>query len=107
MVADWYDGLTLASEWRPASEGVVARYRLMLTNDTGEALRDFRLGISGPARVSDDAEIVGAKVVTQISNFCELAPERGFVLASGAPRRPGWRRSLPRSARPQPRLSAS
>ncbi|HEV2518474.1 MAG TPA: beta-N-acetylhexosaminidase [Devosia sp.] len=84
MVADWYDGLTLATEWRPATEGVVARYRLTLTNDTGEALRDFRLGISGPARVSDDAEIVGAKVVTQISNFCELAPERGFVLAPGA-----------------------
>lgn len=84
MVADWYDGLTLATEWRPASEGVAARYRLMLTNDTGEALRDFRLGISGPARVSDDAEIVGAKVVHQLSNFCELAPERGFVLAPGA-----------------------
>ena len=45
MVADWYDGLTLATEWRPASEGVAARYRLMLTNDTGESLRDFRLGI--------------------------------------------------------------
>jgi len=84
MVADWYDGLTLASEWRPATEGVAARYRLMLTNDTGEALRDFRLGISGPARVSDDAEITGAKVVTQLSNFIELAPERGFVLAPGA-----------------------
>lgn len=84
MVADWYDGLTLATEWRPAAEGVAARYRLMLTNDTGEALRDFRLGVSGPARVSDDAEIVGAKMVTQLSNFCELAPERGFVLAPGA-----------------------
>lgn len=84
MVADWYDGLTLATEWRPAAEGVASRYRLMLTNDTGEALRDFRLGISGPARISDDAELVGAKVVTQLSNFCELAPERGFVLAPGA-----------------------
>lgn len=83
MVADWYDGLTLASEWRPAGEGTVSRYRLMLSNDTGETLRDFRLGISGPARVSDDAEIVGAKVVTQLSNFCELAPERGFTLAPG------------------------
>lgn len=84
MVADWYDGLTLATEWRPAAEGVAPRYRLMVTNDTGEQLRDFRLGISGPARVSDDAEITGAKVVTQLSNFCELAPDRGFVLAPGA-----------------------
>ncbi|MDB5538684.1 MAG: beta-N-acetylhexosaminidase [Devosia sp.] len=84
MVADWYDGLTLASEWRPAGEGVAARYRLMLTNDTGETLRDFRLGFSGPARVSDDAEISGAKVVAQLSNFCELAPQRGFTLAPGA-----------------------
>lgn len=84
MVADWYDGLTLASEWRPAAEGVAARYRLMLTNETGEALRDFRLGISGPGGISEDNEIAGAKVVTQLSNFCELAPERGFVLAPGA-----------------------
>lgn len=84
MVADWYDGLTLSSEWRPASEGVAARYRLMLTNDTGETLRDFRLAFSGPARVSDDAEIVGAMLVAQLSNFCELAPERGFALAPGA-----------------------
>ncbi|MBN9308532.1 beta-N-acetylhexosaminidase [Devosia sp.] len=83
MVADWYDRLTLSSQWRPASEGVAARYRLVLHNHGADTLRDFRLGFSGPARVSDDAEIVGGRVVAQLSNFCEIAPDKGFSLAPG------------------------
>lgn len=80
MVADWYDGFVLESEWTKAE----SRYRLTLTNHTKAAIRDFRLGFSGPARVSDDAEIVGGKVIAQLSNYCEIAPDPGFVLAPGA-----------------------
>ena len=83
MVADWYDGLTLSSEWRPADEGTAPRYRLVLRNDGAQALRDFRLGISGPMRVSDDAELIGGQVISQLSNFCEIAPTRGFELKPG------------------------
>ncbi len=80
MVADWFDGLVLESEWSPGD----GRYRLILTNHSNETLRDFRLGFSGPARVSDGAEIAGGIVIAQLSNFCEIAPAAGFVLAPGA-----------------------
>ncbi len=83
MVAEWSDRLTLSSQWRPAVEGSGARYRLVLRNDGSETLRDFRLGFSGPARISDDADIIGARVVTQLSNFCEVAPAKGFALPPG------------------------
>jgi len=56
MVADWYDRLTLSSELRPAAEGVEARYRLLLRNDSDQTLRDFRLGFSGPGYVSPGSE---------------------------------------------------
>jgi hexosaminidase len=84
MVAAWVDGFELASEWRPGAEAPSGTYRLMLTNHGKAAIRDFRLGFSGPARVSEDAGIVGGRVVTQLSNFCEIAPEAGFVLEPGA-----------------------
>ena len=83
MVADWYDGFVLESEWAPEGE-TSGRYRLILTNRGKAALRDFRLGFSGPARVSDEAEVTGGTVVQQLSNFCEIAPEAGFVLEPGA-----------------------
>ena len=64
MVANWYDGFELASEWNKEA----GLYRLILTNHGKAAIRDFSLGFSGPARVSDGAEIRGGSVVTQLSN---------------------------------------
>ncbi|MHB1109051.1 MAG: beta-N-acetylhexosaminidase [Devosia sp.] len=84
MVADWYDGFVLESEWTKPGEAAAGRYRLILTNRSGQALRNFRLGFSGPARVSDSAELAGGRVVTQISNFCEIAPDAGFTLQPDA-----------------------
>jgi hexosaminidase len=84
MVADWYDGFVLESEWVAAADGASGMYRLVLTNHSRAPLADFRLGISGPARISDSAEIANGRVVTQLSNFCELAPPTGFVLEPGA-----------------------
>jgi hexosaminidase len=84
MVADWYDGFVLDSEWTRGAEPATGRYRLTLTNRTKSPLQNFRLGFSGPARVSDSAEIVGGRVIAQLSNFCEIAPDTGFVLAPGA-----------------------
>lgn len=84
MVADWYDGFVLESEWTRASETMAGRYRLILTNHSGEAIGNFRLGFSGPARISEGAELAGGRVVAQLSNFCEIAPDNGFVLQPGA-----------------------
>ncbi|RYE87679.1 MAG: beta-N-acetylhexosaminidase, partial [Hyphomicrobiales bacterium] len=79
MVADWYDGFELESEWN--KDG--GRYRLILTNCSKAPVSNFSLGFSGPARVSDDAEITGGSVVTQLSNYCEIAAPSGFVLEPG------------------------
>ena len=46
-------------------------------------LADFSLGFSGPARVSVNAELRGGQVVTSLANYCEIAPEAGFVLKPG------------------------
>ncbi|MDP1732143.1 MAG: beta-N-acetylhexosaminidase [Devosia sp.] len=84
MVTDWYAGFVLESEWTKREEAGTARYRLILSNHSGAPLGNFRLGFSGPARVSDNAEVQGGYVVAQLSNFCEIAPEAGFVLQPGA-----------------------
>lgn len=84
MVAEWHDGFVLASEWTPENEPGSGVYRLTLTNRSAVELRDFRLGFSGPARPGEGSEVAGGRVVTLLSNFCEVAPEPGFVLAPGA-----------------------
>src|SRR5690606_15629979 len=48
-----------------------------------EALTGFRLGLSGPARISGDAAPVGGRLVHQLSNYAEIAPENGFALPPG------------------------
>lgn len=83
MVADLSSSLVLSSHWRPAAEGVPPRYRLILDNHSDQPLEGFQLGFSGPARISDDAELVGGHVVVQLSNFCEIAPPSHFVLEPG------------------------
>ncbi|MBK8082539.1 MAG: beta-N-acetylhexosaminidase [Devosia sp.] len=84
MVADWYEGVSLSSEWQPATEAAGASYRLFVTNRGPAPLAGFRIGFSGPARVSDNAALVGGSVVARLSNYCEIAPAAGFVLAPGA-----------------------
>jgi hexosaminidase len=84
MVADWYDGLVLTSEWQPGSDAASGVYRLELTNHGRQPIERFRLGVSGPARISDNAEIEGGRILSQLSNFAELAPPDGFILAPGA-----------------------
>jgi hexosaminidase len=79
MVADWYDGFVLESEWAK-EEG---RYSLTLTNHGKSPIEKFTLGISGPARVSNDAELTNGYVVSQLSNFCEISPPSGLVLKPG------------------------
>lgn len=82
MVANWHDGFVLRSSWEPVEGG--GRYRLALTNHSGAAITGFRLGISGPARINEAAMIANGSVVTQLSNYAELAPPAGFVLEAGA-----------------------
>src|SRR5690348_6283792 len=84
MASKWEKGFVLESIWRPAALGVEPQYVLILTNHGDEQLEKFRLGFSGPTRVSSNATIDGGKVVQQLSNFCEIAPPSGFVLEPGA-----------------------
>jgi len=80
MVADWYDGFVLRSEWVPEN----GHYRLTLTNRGPQAVENFVLGLSGPVRINQHAEVINGRIVTQLSNYAELAPPGGFVLAPGA-----------------------
>lgn len=81
MVADWYDGFVLRSEYLPgAGHG---RYRLTLTNCGPEAIEAFVLGFSGPVRISETATIGNGRVVVQLSNYAELAPPLDFILEPG------------------------
>lgn len=83
MVADWHDGFVLRSEWLPSDDPQAGRYRLTLENRGKTAVSGFRLGISGPARINEAAKPNGGHVVTQLSNYAELAPPAGFTLAPG------------------------
>ena len=84
MVAEWHDGFVLHSEWVPGTEPQTGRYRLTLRNGSKSAITGFRLGISGPARINDEAKLDNATVVTRLSNYAELAPPSGYTLAPGA-----------------------
>jgi hexosaminidase len=78
MVARSFDGFVLRSSWDDGA------YRLTLSNHSGQPVENFRLGFSGPARINDTATIGNGRVVTQLSNFAELAPPTGFILEPGA-----------------------
>jgi hexosaminidase len=83
MVSEWSEGVTLSSAWVPAGEEP-AFYRLTLSNSSSEPLAGFHLGFSGPANVVGDAPLRGGSVITQLSNYCEIAPPPGYTLASGS-----------------------
>ncbi|MGV3490593.1 MAG: beta-N-acetylhexosaminidase [Devosia sp.] len=74
---------TLSTTWHPAAEGEAARYTLTLRNGGSEPLRDFRLCVSGPARIDPDDTVEGGRLAKLLSNHAELAPPAGFVLAPG------------------------
>ena len=75
--------IRLASELqqRPGGEPL---YRLVVTNHSEATLTGFRLGVSGPARISTDAVLRDGSIVRQRSTYCEIAPPAGFTLAPGA-----------------------
>ena len=79
MAADGNE-FEVASEWTGSDVAGGPAYRLTLTNRGPGSLAGFRLGFSGPARVSDNAPISGGSVVQRLSNYCEIAPEPGTVL---------------------------
>ena len=81
MVSQWYEGVTLSSELFPNGEAI---YRLTLANRGSATLSDFRLGFSGPGRISADSPVGNGSFVTQLSNYTEVAPPPGFALAPGA-----------------------
>ena len=74
----------LETEWTPPAEGVPLAYRLTLTNRSAGPVGDFRLCVSGPARIDPAAMIDGGTLVARLSNHSEFAPPKGFVLAPGA-----------------------
>ena len=69
MVADWHDGFVLRSIWVPEADGKSASYQLILKNRTKSAITGFSLGISGPVRINQAAEIKNGRIVTQLSNY--------------------------------------
>ena len=83
MVADRHDGFVLRSIWTPDPDGKTGSYQLILANHSKTAIEGFALGFSGPARINEAAEIRNGRMVTQLSNYAELAPPAGFVLAPG------------------------
>ena len=74
--------IRLASELqdRPGREPL---YRMVVTNHSGATLTGFRLGVSGPARISTEAKLNGGSIVRQLSTYCEIAPPGGFALPPG------------------------
>src|SRR4051812_32603426 len=82
MVADWYDGFVLHSEYLPGEGN--GRYGLVLTNCGTEPAEGFVLGLSGPVRINGQGAVHNGRIITQLSNYAELAPPAGFVLEPGA-----------------------
>lgn len=76
--------LTLETLWTPGGQGTAPAYMLRLTNRGSRPLRDFRLCLSGPARLSATDAVEGATLTQRLSNFTELTALPGTALAPGA-----------------------
>ncbi|MET0575369.1 MAG: beta-N-acetylhexosaminidase, partial [Mesorhizobium sp.] len=59
---------TLQTNWIAASDGQALAYTLTLTNHSGKPIENFRLFVSGPARIDPAATIEGGKLVMRLSN---------------------------------------
>ena len=76
--------LKLATTWTPPRDGNPLMYSIELTNDGDVPLRDFKLGVNGPARLDPKAQLDGATLVERLSNHTVLQPAAGFVLEPSA-----------------------
>jgi hexosaminidase len=76
--------LSLATTWQPEKDGVPLAYTLKLRNDGAAPIANFRLGISGPARIDPAATVEGGTLEKRLSNHSLFAPPAGFALAPGA-----------------------
>ena len=74
----------LETEWSPATSAESLSYRLTLTNLSAETFENFRLCVSGPARIDPAAIVEGGSLAERLSNHAEFAPPQGFVLAPSA-----------------------
>ncbi len=68
----------------PATETEALRYSFTLTNTCDTALSGFALAWSGHGRIDRETPIDNATLQRSISNYNEVAPPPGFVLAPGA-----------------------
>ena len=76
--------LHLATIWTPAQDDRPLSYVIKLTNNGTAPISEFKLGLSGPARIDPEAEIEGGVLERRLSNHCLFAPPAGFVLTPGA-----------------------
>lgn len=74
----------LETIWKPADGDESLSYTLRLTNQSRSTVSDFRLCVSGPARIDPAATIEGGTLTARLSNHSEFAPEPGTTLAPGA-----------------------
>lgn len=72
------------SRWNPATSALPLTYELRLTNLSDQPASGFRLCMTGPGRIDHDAAFENGRLVKRFSNFVEVAPPEGFVLAPGA-----------------------
>jgi hexosaminidase len=73
----------LETTFAPASASRTLAYSLTLTNQSDRPIADFRLCVSGPARIDPAATIEGGRLAARLSNHSKFAPPDGFVLEPG------------------------
>lgn len=74
---------SLVTTWSPATDSEPLGYGLELTNTGSEAVSNFQLGFSGPARIDPHATLENGKLLKRLSNHTLIAPPDGFVLEPG------------------------
>ncbi|HTN61084.1 MAG TPA: family 20 glycosylhydrolase, partial [Devosia sp.] len=75
--------LSLATIWTPAKDDQPLSYAIKLTNNGSAPISNFKLGLSGPARIDPYAEVEGGVLEKRLSNHSLFAPPAGYVLAPG------------------------
>ena len=75
--------LALATVWTPATATEPLSYAILLTNRGAIPLSNFKLGLSGPARIDPHAEVEGGTLEKRLSNHSLFAPPAGYILGPG------------------------
>jgi hexosaminidase len=96
MTAAIRSSYRLESSWSPATSAQPLSYSLQLTNLSDQPVSGFRLCMTGPARIDHDAAFDNGRLVKRVSNYVEVAPPEGYVLAPGAT----WTTTTPGLFRP-------